>query len=291
MALFDEISKRLASSEPAGGPQVGQSQIEDVLRAKKGRAGGPAGPAASGLAAQAVEQQPDALQGRLAGAQLGAAAEAQKSQQRLQQRGLEQQAQLGREQLASQAQITHDQLKAGEEQARLRRTAEENMKLDQIQQGATSKLRELTSQRGLALDEMFSQFRQSSQELEFRKDAAELEQLGFTLAMSDRSYLDELNRVGRERQLANDLRFREELANLTFGASTAALADDLGFMEDLNASQRIWERELTNLSAGDKLDLARAMIQDQGRRDVWTGAGSAVTAGLDYKLQQEKKDG
>jgi hypothetical protein len=289
MALFDEISKRLASTERAGGPQVGQSQIEDVLRAKKGRAAGPQGPAATGLAAQATEQQPDALAGRLAGAQLGAAAEAQKAQQGIQARGLEQQAQLGREQLATQGQITHDQLKASEEQARSRRTAEENMKLDSIQNTATQKLRELTSQRGLALDDMFQGFRQSNQELAFRKDAAELEQLGFTLAMSDRAYLDELNRVGRERQLTNDLRFREEMANLTFGAETAALADDLGFMEELNASNRIWEKELTKLSSGDKLDLARAMIQDSNRRQMWTGVGNIATAGLEYNEAKEKE--
>jgi hypothetical protein len=230
------------------------------------------------LGAQAAEQRPDALQGRLAGAQLGAAAEAQKSQQRLQERGLEQQGQLGREQLATQGQISYDQLKAGEEQAKLKRTAEENMKLDQIQQGATQKLRELTSQRKLELDDMFTAFQQSNQELEFRKDAADLEQLGFTLAMTDRAYLDELNRVGRERQLVNDMRFREELASITFGANVAALADDLGFMEDLNASQRVWEKELTEMNANDKIDLARAMVRDQARRNQWTGAGTAATA-------------
>lgn len=284
--LFETINQRLSEQRPEEeGPELGQEQISKVLAAKGGQAGGGAGIGSSQLGAEAVraqarQQKADiALGGAVAGAELASAKAAQEAQTAAAARGIEQRGDLARTGMQTQSVQAAESLAAASDQARAKRTAEENMRIDSLKGAATKQLRDLEASRGLALDDIFSEFKQSNQELEYRADMADLEQLGFQLALSDQTYLDELNRIGKERNLNNQQTFESELHNLVLGDNLQAELDNIEFTRALNSKQREWEVKLQKMGANQAVSLAQAMIKDDQRRSMIEGIGSAVGAG------------
>lgn len=281
--LFDRVQSSLKNKPQPGGPQVGQQQIEKVLQTKGGQAGGGGGPAGSGLAAATAQQQAKSqmLQQRLAGVQAGEQMAEQARQQKVQTEQAKQKLatseDLQTNRLRARDQIAAQERQAKESLARQKRTAQENMQIDAVQATATQRLRDLEANRQVALDDIFGEFERSNKALEDRKDAAELEQLGFELALSDRSYLDELNRLGRERQLTNDQMFKEEMNRVILEQNMADTIDEIGWSEQFNAQQRHWEEVLTHMGASEAIKLGQAAIKDEARRSMWTGAGDIAS--------------
>lgn len=292
-SLFDKISQNLSAQPQASGPQVGQSQIADVLRAKGGRvqAGGST-PTASSLTADTAAQQAQSqlqqqsFQGAMAGAQLKEQAAQQAAQQKLGQKGVESQTRIARGDMQAVDQIASANRQAEEERARASRSAEENMKLDAMEAGMVNQLRSLETRREVALDDIFAEFNQSNESLELRKDQAELEQLGFQLALSDRSYLDTLDRIGREQRLSSDLQFQEESIRLILGEDFQEYLQTSNFERAFNGTKRDWERQLAEINLDDALDMARASMRESQNRQMAEGLGNLMTAGGQFGAQQ-----
>ena len=296
---MDRINKNMSQTpDTPSGP--GQAQIQSVLQAKGGKAGSGAGAQSSGLLAATANQQAQSQlqQGATKGAMVGQQLKAQESQiqakQKLGKDQLAQQKELSRSGMQAESAMAAEQRAAREEQARNERSANENLKLDGMQAHATQKLRDITTKRGVALDDIFAEFDRSNKELEFRKDQAELEQLGFDLALSDRALLDEYNRIGRERQLSNDLNFQEESANLALGENLSMLKDELSFMKSFNSDRRTWETELAQMDLEAAMNIANASIKDANTTAMITGLGKSVSTGFDQyqknKNSRTKKD-
>lgn len=281
--LFDQLQQRLANPETSA-PTQEQEATARLLRAKGGKAGGPGGAKASavgegvahaGVNAAAAQQ---GLAGSLMASQIGVARDAQAAQTATAEADLASQKRIAEGGMAAQAAGTREQIGTQVAISDAGRAANEEMKTAAITSSATIKLRELTTQRGIALDNLFADFKQSNQELEFREDAARLEELGFQMAMSDKSYLDELSRIGRQRNMDSELAFRQEMNDVILGGELSETIDELGFSAKFGAQQREWEKTLTEMGADAKIELARAMIRDDSKRAVVTGIGSAVGA-------------
>jgi hypothetical protein len=258
------------------------------MAAKGGKAGGGAGPKASqqqalgaaGAATEGGRQQ--TMQGRKAG--LG-----------LQQQGeaLGQQRQLGMEAMAGQRQTAEGAMAMAGGMGAAGRTAQlgeaakkseaqERMQIRQINSSMEQQIKKMTTDKGIQETNIFQQFRQSTDELELRKDGAEIEQRMHELFMRDQSYMDELSRVARKRQLTNKLNFQDETSRITLGNSLSETISKLGFERAFNAKGREWNQQLKGMGIEKALEVAKAMQKDRARGQMIGGVmgmGSMMIGG------------
>lgn len=273
----------------AGGAQPQQRGIEKVLRQKTGKAKKRKGPAATGIGEQvaigagreAIREQTFAE--RLSGVQARGKEQALEEQRLLQERALRQQEELTQQQLAAEAAMKREGIRAGEEEARLKAKSAEERKIKEINTVAEQRLRDLTSQRNLKLDDIFAQYQFDTAELEDRRDASQLEQQVFLLAMQDKKYLEELDQIGRTRQLQNDIEFDKEMQRIIMGDSLDGLLKELEFKAGRAADQREFQRQLSQIDIDSAIALSKAAIQSSMERQKWTAFGDiASTIGEEY---------
>ena len=289
--LLDQLNKGL-NATPA--PQ--QKQAEQVLKAKKGKATVASGPSGSSLAENQVLAQAGAAQEQLrvqgvdAASAIDAQADQVETQKRLATQELDNKEQNFNRNLANQTTDTRESVESREEQVLSSLSAAEMRKTNEINNLADNQLKTLASQRQLALDDIFSSFEESKKELEFRKDAAELEQLGFLMAMNDAAYVDELQAVAKERNLMDDQAYREEMLTVTLGDNFKNFLDEMGFREFYNEQGRINESELAKIDINSALQMAAAAARDANNQAIVGGIMGAGKAGMDYWVKEEEKD-
>ena len=289
--LLDQLNKGL-NATPA--PQ--QKQAEQVLKAKKGKATVASGPSGSSLAENQVLAQAGAAQEQLrvqgvdAASAIDAQADQVETQKRLATQELDNKEQNFNRNLANQTTDTRESVESREEQVLSSLSAAEMRKTNEINNLADNQLKTLASQRQLALDDIFSSFEESKKELEFRKDAAELEQLGFLMAMNDAAYVDELQAVAKERNLMDDQAYREEMLTVTLGDNFKNFLDEMGFREFYNEQGRINESELAKIDINSALQMAAAAARDANNQAIVGGVMGAGKAGMDYWVKEEEKD-
>lgn len=276
-----------------GGAQPQQRGIEKILQQKGGKATTRKGPAAStlgeqaaiGAGGQALREQTFAE--RLGGAQARGKETALAEQQALQQRALSQQGQLAQEGLAAAAATTREDIRAREEAARTRIRSAEERQIRQTNVLAEQRLRDLASQRNISLDDIFAQSEFDTADLEDRRDAAQLEQQAFLLAMQDNKYLKELENIGQERQLGNDIEFDREVQRTVMGENLDGLLKDLNFKTGRNVKQREFQEQLGQINIDMAINIAQATIRDQAERTKWEAAGKVTGAVIQHALSDD----
>lgn len=299
--LFDVLKNRMAEMpETDNGPD--QAAVAGVLKARGGKAGGStAAPAASNVQERSVQQQvagaaaQQTLAGRVAAAGVGQKETALNQDFATGQAKLAQAKQLGQQKLVTENANAQSSILAATDTARMERKTNETLVKQRVNADSVNKIAEMTVNRGIALDDMFSNFEADTKELEFRKDTAELEQRAFLLAMSDRQYLDELSRIGRENALEDELAFKEEMTRLAMGDEVTRVLADLGFKSIMNMKKRDYEIQLQKMGAGIKIDLAQQMVRAESQRTMWTGigdsAGTIASTAAKYYAPGGKNDG
>jgi hypothetical protein len=133
----------------------------------------------------------------------------------------------------------------------------------------------------LRQDELLGGLRRSEKELEFRKDAAKIEQAGIELALANKKYLADLELTGKQRRLESDLGFREEMTRLVLGDNLDALMEDIGWRTEFNAKERDWTEQLAMMDLDYALALAEASIRDENARTMFEGATGTAKSALD----------
>jgi hypothetical protein len=261
MALFDKLTQQqppLPSNQTA---------IEKVLQAKKGRVGGQTTSslniaeqgvqadvqgqmrqqaAAGGLQQAALAQEAQQAQGQLALQQ-----QAQQQKGELATAGIESQAARQQRGIASQEQMQRQDLDSG-----LRR------KIDLMNAKASQALNNLSAEYGLNSDDIFSSFKRENVALEARRDAAQLEQLGHVLALQDKAYLDELNRIGERRKLYDKANWEKEKRSVIYGANLSRIMEDLGFRRGEDIKDRNFTEQMTKIDLDTALSMAIQAAKD-----------------------------
>ena len=167
---------------------------------------------------------------------------------------------------------------AGQEQQQLvELDAAKQRKLRSINSQAEAQLRALSAQGRMDADDLFADFKRSTQELEFRQDAAQLEQLGTLLALQDRKYVDELNRIGERRKLYDQANWAKEKARIIYGETLDGLMRDLNFQRGEDVSNRDYQRQLAQVDIDTAIAMANAAMRDEASRAMWE-AGTSVAA-------------
>ena len=292
MAIIDDIRRRLAQTKA---PDITgtQKQLQSLTKAKKGKAPTATSsvPQASSVGEQAVQSEltqqssQQQLQGAMTGQQLQQQQETQAEQQRLGQESLDVQKDMAQKEMAVQSELAREGLAGNAERTRMQRTAQEEMQTASINNAFKQNTANLASERGIQQDSIFSSFRQSNQELDMRQDAAKLEQLSFNMALGDREYVDELNAIGKIRNLEDRLTFQKEHAILSMGDSTLQMIEQLGWKESFYASEREFQTEMANMDIDSAIALSNRMISDANSKAVASGA---ITGAQSYNKGRDE---
>lgn len=291
-SLFDSLRQRL-SQQPADVQASDQQAAQKVLAAKSGKAKG-GGIAGSNVAEQTAVSNVNAavgqgtLAGRIQSNQLANAASQQAQKVDTAQKQLTQNKNLAEQELASKGNLAREDLANREGLATAQREANRTQTLDEVNHKATSQLASLMAEKNIGTANMFADFNRQAKGLEGERNRMAMEERGFLLALSNKQYVNQIEQIGKQRQLTKQTRFREAAAELAFGSDMARLLDKLGFADKMADSRRGWEKELANMGYNDKLALARSALDDENRRMVATGIGDTVSAGLDYAVKDKK---
>lgn len=199
--------------------------------------------------------------------------------------------------------ISQGQVRAAEsEQARKERVQSEQLKLAedaQLQSLNDQQLAQVESaldmkqQVAQRTEQLLNDLERSTDQLDFQKDAAKFEQVGFNLRMNNRKYIDSLNDAARRARLDDDARFREELLRATLDESRELLDSDLEFRRLMSADEREFTRELSNLSIEQALQYANAGIEQANRLGKYQSIGTLISGAAQgyqqYETQQTNK--
>jgi hypothetical protein len=263
--------------------------MTQVAAAGAGKATGPRGtPRASGLGAAAATGQIKAAQARADLERKMVTGELQQQQQQqIQQDQMaraqqQQQARMAQAGMATQAQIQRGQMAGEAERARMQRQAQEEMRLNAIDNAAQQSLQKMAADKGVAVDDLLHTLEYSDKELELRRDAAEIEQIGFGMAMQNRQYLAEQNRIGRLRQLEDQQAWQTEMADLYSGWQVTDTLDQIGWQAAYNEKQRDFDYRLAGMNANMALQLAQAEIKAANQKAMIQAGTEAMTAGIKY---------
>jgi hypothetical protein len=295
MALFDDIQDRLRQQQQslaAGGavPPGTQQALGAAAQAGTGRATSGGVPRASNVGEQTAQAAAGAQSAQLA-SRVGAAADRLATQTQ----AIDAAADAGTAKLrAQQSAFDTTQSAQAASRAATRAAATQSLATSlagQEQRGIasatqqfTNKSADLASEGRAATDDVFAQFRQGTQELAFRQDQAQLEQVAQRLALQDKSYVDELNRIGTLRRLDDDNNWRSEMQRLTLGDKLSDVIANAKFTVDLNADQRAWDEQMSQLNSDTAWAVFQSELQSKNAGQTVQGlSGLAKTAVSAYQ--------
>ena len=128
-------------------------------------------------------------------------------------------------------------------------------------------------------ERILSEYTTGQRQLDLNKDKAKLEQLGFSMRLSNDKYLNELQRQATMANLSDALAFEEEMYRTVFADEEELLRDDLDFRALIAADRRTFEDEVSQISLDMALDIARAENKQLAQRQMWEGIGGLAQAG------------
>lgn len=133
----------------------------------------------------------------------------------------------------------------------------------------------LDTQRGILTD-----YSSGQKQLDLTKDKAKLEQLGFSMRLSNDKYLNELENRARIADLSNAINFEEEMTRTIFADEEELYRNDLDFRAMIAADQRTFQDELAQMDINMALNLAEANNKALSEKQLWDGLGGLMEAGV-----------
>lgn len=121
------------------------------------------------------------------------------------------------------------------------------------------------------IEKQFNNYEQHSLDMDAAEEELALEDLGFRLALKDKTYMANLDRMAQTANLEDETAYKEEVAKIVMGEELAAFHKNLQFMEQQHA-----------------LDLAS--MEDLAKIDI-NGAMAAATAALNEDIRAQQSQG
>lgn len=297
MAIMDFINNfRKQAATPVAPPSADDTaaQIASLLQAKTGKGGASATPApATNIAAQnaaneaAAGMQQQALAGQAQAAAVGQAAQQTEQQLAAGQDAVQQQERMFQEKQAAQATGAREGMATEANLAGQQMSARETMKVGQMNAAYQNAIERLAADRDISSANIWEGFRQSSAELAYRKDVAEMEQIAHAQALSDKKYVMELQTIGATNRLQNDIEWQKEAARLQMGNSVNSLIENLGWQQAFDAD----EREFATWMGQMDIDQAMKVLSGEIQAANTTAIASGVIQGASkYASRDTTKD-
>ena len=127
--------------------------------------------------------------------------------------------------------------------------------------------------------DLYQDFARKGEQLDFQKDKAKAEQLGFSLRLSNDQYINRLQNQAAKARLDNAVNFREELTRAIFAEEQDLFEDSLEFRRLMNADDRAFMDRMAEFDLSMALDLAKSQNEAAANSMIWQGAGTVASAG------------
>ena len=113
--------------------------------------------------------------------------------------------------------------------------------------------------------------------IDFQKDAAKMEQVGFNLRMNNKKYIDALQQNAQRARLDDAASFREELQRAIFEDERELFDTNLEFKRLMGAEQREFLQQLSDISLDAALEMGRYEAKTANELGKWKGVGGIVS--------------
>jgi hypothetical protein len=294
MALIDVIRKKkptIGTAPVSAGDVQQQAATGATGKVQEGQAPSPSNIAAQ-QAAQEVGTQQQALnleRSLAAGDQATQLAEQQAAQATAAQGQ-----QIQREQtladLTTKEQMRGQRLQTEEEMQRVGVGEREKSYYTRLNNQYADSLANLANERGVVENDLFQSLSQEMDSLTDDEAASRLEQTAHALAMADKSYLDEIERIGAERNLRDEINFKREAANLVFGKNLELLNRRLDSERLLNMDAREFKTEMAQMDINFAIEIAQQAAKAQAAANIISGGVKAASA-LDWSSDSSSDQG
>lgn len=133
-------------------------------------------------------------------------------------------------------------------------------------------------------NQLLRQFEQNKNELDLRKDAARLEQLGVGMRLADDKYTTNLRMEGQRARLDNEASFDEAIQKAVFSDEMSLFNNDLQFRSMMRAKGRDFEQEMKDIDFDFAMKLADTNTKAENQKRLWAGIGKVIDTGAEaYK--------
>jgi hypothetical protein len=129
-------------------------------------------------------------------------------------------------------------------------------------------------------DKMLRQFEMDSARLSDQEKASKMEDITRQMRLTNRSYIDKIERAAKKQQLTSRLERREALARAEMADNESLLKDDLAFKKLMGASDREFTEEIANMELGFAMDLAKSQSEQMNKQAKWQGIGGMMSGGI-----------
>lgn len=186
----------------------------------------------------------------------------------------------GLEQIGAQQDITQAQQ---EEQA-----ADIEQRGELQQQAFESKQKLMGDRFNQQAENLLKQYARENKQLETEEDIKNMEQIGFSLRLQNKSYINELQNEGAKARLDDSNKFKEEMMRDVFSDQQNLLSNQLAFDNIMNIDDKAFQVELQKMNANHARQLARDAAAAKSQQDKFAAGASIITtaakAGLKHGL-------
>lgn len=288
MALIDDLKAKLKNMKPAQtGPTLGSSAISSAVAAKGGRA---APSAVSPIASNQMERsalskasgqaQQLQAQGNLQAEQLNLQQAQQTAQNEAAKSALNAQVKMQEQEQAGKFTAAQSSLNSLRNLSNMKLSAEKEATLKAISHKANQALLDLASEKRTTTDNLFSNFRMENTDLAQRKDSFQLHQTAATMALANEKYIAQLNRIGAENNLHQQIEFDKEAFRIELGNAFDSLVDNINWASDYAARQREFEVQMGAMSNNDAYQIAMSAIDQANKQTIATGILQGAQVGV-----------
>lgn len=127
-------------------------------------------------------------------------------------------------------------------------------------------------------------------QLDFNKDKARLEQLGFASRLSNDKYLNDLQRQANKARLSDAARFEEETVRTVFADEEELLRDNLDFRAMMAADARQFTEATSQIDLDFALKMANVENRAANEKSFWQGISGVVSSGAEFATSKTGSD-
>lgn len=126
-------------------------------------------------------------------------------------------------------------------------------------------------------EDILRDLKQKERELDFKRDGAKVEQLGFNIRLNNEQYINKLQTEARRARIYDDFQFREELQRAIFAEERDLFNNDLQFRRMIDANEREFKQQLENIDIEQAIQIANIEAQQANQEMIWSGVGDLVS--------------
>jgi hypothetical protein len=190
------------------------------------------------------------------------------------------------EQLAQQD--TQNQLKsvanvgAIQGEAMQQQAADQNLQASQQQAQHQETRAGLQDQFSRQTNQILDDLRNNRAQLNTSQQLAKMEQAGFMIRGMNDQYVNELKRQGQLGRLNNNVNFREAAAQDIMSDEMELFKNQMEFKQMFDMNDRAFNEQLSAMSDNFALKMGDIAAKEASSQMMFSGASSAVSAGLQY---------